>query len=250
MPRYRLDIEYDGGPFVGWQRQNNGITVQQVLEEAITGFSGEEQLVYGAGRTDSGVHALHMVAHVDLTKDWPVDTVRDALNHHLGDHPVSVLDAARVSDEFHARFSAVRRSYLYRILDRRSGPALDRGRVWHVRHGLDAPAMHDAAQTLVGRHDFTTFRSVQCQSKSPIKTLDALTVSRMGAEIHLHVHARSFLHHQVRSFTGTLVEVGRGSWTAQNVKEALEAQDRKACGPVAPPQGLYLTAVSYSEEKF
>ncbi|MCP1337760.1 tRNA pseudouridine(38-40) synthase TruA [Futiania mangrovi] len=248
MPRYRLDLEYDGGPFVGWQRQDNGPSVQQALEEAIARFAGHEVRVQGAGRTDTGVHALRQVAHVDLDRDWPADTVRDATNHHLKPAPVSVLAAAPVPDDFHARFSAVGRAYVYRLLDRRSPPALDRGRVWHVVRTLDTDAMAAAAGHLVGRHDFTTFRAAQCQSASPVKTLDALEVSRVGAEVHVNARARSFLHNQVRSMVGTLVEVGLGRWRPEDVSRALAACDRAACGPVAPPQGLYLSAVRYPGE--
>ncbi|MDX5361114.1 MAG: tRNA pseudouridine(38-40) synthase TruA [Alphaproteobacteria bacterium] len=248
MPRYRLDLEYDGGPFVGWQRQDNGPSVQQALEEAIARFAGHAVRVQGAGRTDTGVHALHQVAHVDLDRGWPADTVRDATNHHLKPAPVSVLAAAPVAGDFHARFSAVGRAYVYRLLDRRSPPALDRGRVWHVVRGLDTDAMAVAARHLVGRHDFTTFRAAQCQSASPVKTLDALEVARVGGEVHVNARARSFLHNQVRSMVGTLVEVGLGRWAPEDVARALAARDRAACGPVAPPQGLYLSAVRYPEE--
>ncbi len=247
MHRYRLDLEYAGTPFVGWQRQTNGLTVQQVVEEALAAFSGEKPVLFGAGRTDAGVHALQQVAHVDLTRDWREDTVRDAVNHHLGTHPVIAYAVTGVPDDFHARFSAVERRYLYRIMDRRAGPALDRNRVWHVRQGLDADAMDHAGQVLVGQHDFTTFRSVQCQAESPLKIIDAVSVARAGSEIHIHVRARSFLHNQVRSFVGTLMEVGRGKWTRDNVSAALKARDRTACGQVAPPEGLYLATVRYSD---
>lgn len=246
MPRYKLTIEYDGGPYQGWQWQDHGPSVQGALEEAVEKLNGEPALVYGAGRTDSGVHALAQVAHVDLVKDLRADKVRDALNYHLGEHPISILDAELVDDEFHARFSAIERTYLYRIVDRRPKLALDIGRVWRVPYRVDADAMHAAAQSLVGKHDFSTFRDTQCQSNSPVKTLDELTVLRAGSEVHIHVRAPSFLHKQVRSMAGTLVEVGRGKWPIQQVKKALAAKSRTACGPVAPPDGLYLTQVIYS----
>ena len=245
MPRYRLTLEYDGGPFVGWQRQDNGPSVQGALEAAIEKLSGERVTVTGAGRTDAGVHALGQVAHFDLVKTFEPGKVRDALNYHLRPDPVSVLDAAEVDDEFHARFSAVGRHYLFRILNRRSPPALDVDKVWHVSPRLEAEAMHAAAQFLVGQHDFTTFRAAECQAQSPVKTLDRLDVSRRGEEIHIEASARSFLHHQIRSFAGTLKLVGEGKWQPREVKKALEARDRAACGPVAPPEGLYLVKVDY-----
>lgn len=245
MPRYRLTIEYDGAPFVGWQIQDNGPSVQGALLRAVEAFSGERVQVQGAGRTDTGVHALGQVAHIDLARDWPDDTVRDALNHHLKPDPVAVLEACAVGDDFHARFSATGRHYLYRILNRRSRPALDDGRVWHVPRPLDAGAMHTAAQSFVGHHDFTTFRSVQCQSRSPVKTLDRFEVSRSGDVIEMRVSARSFLHRQVRSMAGTLKRVGEGAWSRADLETALAAADRKACGPVAPPDGLYLVRVDY-----
>ena len=245
MPRFKLTIEYDGGPYQGWQWQDHGPSVQGALEEAAEKLNGEPALVYGAGRTDSGVHALAQVAHIDLIKPLRADKVRDALNFHLGDHPVSILDAEEVDDEFHARFSAKERSYLYRIVDRRPKLALDRGRVWRVPYRIDTDAMHAAAQHLIGKHDFSTFRDTQCQSKSPVKTLDELMVLRAGHEVHIHVRAQSFLHKQVRSIAGTLVEVGRGKWTPHMVSKALAAKKRTACGPVAPPDGLYLTHVEY-----
>ena len=245
MPRYRLLIEYDGGPFVGWQRQANGPSVQAALEDAIFAMTGERTAVFGAGRTDAGVHALGQVAHVDLDKEITAHRLREGLNHHLRPAPVVVLNADRAADDFHARFNAVKRHYLYRILNRRSPPALDRGRVWHVPGPLDAGVMHEAAQVLVGYHDFTTFRAAQCQAKSPLKTLDAIAVSRRADEIAITVSARSFLHHQVRSIAGSLKLVGEGKWTAEDLLAALQARDRAACGPVAPPQGLYLTRVDY-----
>ena len=245
MPRYRLTFEYDGGPFVGWQRQAEGASVQASLENAIEKLSGERVTVTGAGRTDAGVHALGQVAHFDLVKSFEPGKVRDALNFHLRPDPISVLDAADVTEDFHARFSATARHYLFRILNRRSPPALDRGRVWHVSPALDAEAMDAAARHLVGQHDFTTFRAAECQSPSPVKTLDRLTVSRRADEIHIEASARSFLHHQIRSFAGTLKLVGEGKWQPRDVKTALEARDRTACGPVSPPDGLYLVRVDY-----
>ncbi|MAF49044.1 MAG: tRNA pseudouridine(38-40) synthase TruA [Rhodospirillales bacterium] len=245
MTRYKLLIEFDGGPFVGWQRQDNGPSVQQSLEEAVTEFCGETRLVEGAGRTDAGVHALGQVAHVDIDKDTDADTVRDALNFHLRDQPITVLSSEAAADDFHARFSARGRAYLYRILDRRPPPSLDKGRVWWVPARLDADAMEEAARLLPGRHDFSTFRAVQCQADSPVKTLDALSVARAGDEIHIAARARSFLHHQVRNFAGTLKLVGEGKWTAADVADALAARDRARGGPTAPPQGLYLTEVVY-----
>lgn len=245
MPRYRLTLEYDGAPFQGWQRQREGATVQGALENAIERLSSISATVAGAGRTDAGVHALGQVAHFDLDKDYTPGTMRDALNYHLRPAPISVLEAAIVSPDFHARFSARARHYLFRILNRRSPPVLDRGKVWHIAVPLDADAMNTAAQFLVGRHDFTTFRAAECQAASPVKTLDRLGVHRLGEEIHIEVAARSFLHHQVRSFAGTLKLVGEGKWQPRDVKAALEARDRAACGPVAPPDGLYLVKVDY-----
>jgi tRNA pseudouridine38-40 synthase len=245
MPRYRLTLEYDGGPFVGWQRQDNGPSVQGRLEEAIEKLSGERVTVTGAGRTDAGVHALGQVAHFDLEKQFEPGKVRDALNYYLRPDPVVVLDAAAADGEFHARFSATARHYLFRILNRRSPPALEGGRVWHVSPRLDADAMHAAAQLLVGQHDFTTFRAAECQAQSPVKTLDRLDVSRRADEIHIEASARSFLHHQIRSFAGTLKLVGEGKWTPRDVADALAAKDRARCGPVSPPDGLYLVRVDY-----
>jgi tRNA pseudouridine38-40 synthase len=245
MPRFKLTIEYDGGPFVGWQRQENGLSVQQALEDAIAAFSGETVVVKGAGRTDSGVHALGQVAHIDLVRERTPDVVRDATNANLRPHPIAVVAVEAVGADFDARFSAVRRHYVYRILQRRAPPAVDRGRVWWVSQPLDVEAMHLAAQSLVGRHDFTTFRSAQCQAKSPVRTLDRLDVSREGDEVVVRANARSFLHNQVRSMVGTLKKVGEGSWPVASVSEALAARDRARSGPVAPPDGLYLTAVDY-----
>ena len=245
MPRYKLTIEYDGTPFVGWQVQDNGASVQGVLAEAVLAFAGERAVVGGAGRTDAGVHALGQAAHVDLTKDWPPDTVRDALNAHLRPHPIAVILAERVADDFDARFSAIKRHYRYRIVNRRADLALDQHRAWRVPRPLDAAAMHDAAQRLVGRHDFTTFRSTECQAKSPVKTLDRLDVTRDGDEVRVATMARSFLHNQVRSMIGSLVHVGEGKWSADDLAAALAARDRTACRQVAPPQGLYLVRVEY-----
>jgi tRNA pseudouridine38-40 synthase len=245
MPRYRLTIEYDGGPFHGFQAQGDLPSVQASLERAVKAFSGEALRLQAAGRTDAGVHASGQVVHIDLDKTWDAAVVRDALNAHLVPEPISVLDAAEAGPGFHARFSAKARRYLYRILDRKSPPALERGRVWHVKKPLDAGAMHRAGQLLVGHHDFTTFRDIDCQAKTPIKTLDRLEVARIGEEVQLAFSARSFLHRQVRSMTGSLAQVGLGKWTADDLKAALEARDRTACGPVAPPEGLCLTEVVY-----
>ena len=247
MPRYKLTIEYDGGPFVGWQRQDNGPSVQAALEAAAEALDERPCEVYGAGRTDSGVHALAMVAHLDLEKDLAGDVVRDALNHHLRPEPIAVLAAERVADDFHARFSAIRRGYLYRIVDRRPPLALDRGRAWRVPKRLDVEAMHAAARVCVGTHDFTTFRDAQCQADSPVKSLDAIRVARVGAEVQVTVEAISFLHRQIRSIVGSLVEVGTGKWTPADFRAALEAADRTRCGPVAPPDGLYLAFVRYPD---
>jgi len=245
MPRYRMTLEYDGAPFVGWQRQDNGPSVQGSLEDAIEKLSGERVTVTGSGRTDAGVHALGQVAHFDLVKTFEPGKVRDALNYHLRPNPVVVLDADVADSEFHARFSARARHYLFRILNRRSPPALETGKVWHVSPRLDAEAMHAAAQMLVGQHDFTTFRAAECQAQSPVKTLDRLDVSRRADEIHIEASARSFLHHQIRSFAGTLKLVGEGKWTTRDVADALAAKDRTRCGPVSPPDGLYLVRVDY-----
>jgi tRNA pseudouridine38-40 synthase len=245
MPRYRLTLEYDGGPFVGWQRQDNGPSIQGAVEEAIEKLSGTRATVTGAGRTDAGVHALGQAAHFDLEKAFESAKLRDGLNHFLRPAPVMVLEAAVAEPDFHARFSARVRHYRYRILNRRSPPALDAGRVWHLSVPLDAGTMHQAAQLLVGSHDFTTFRAAECQAQSPVKTLDRLEVSRRGEEIHIEASARSFLHHQIRSFAGSLKLVGEGKWQASDIAAALNARDRAACGPVAPPDGLYLVRVDY-----
>lgn len=243
--RYRLTIEYDGGPFSGWQRQENGPSVQGALEEAIFKLSGEIVTVTGAGRTDSGVHAFGQVAHFDLEKEFAPDKVRDALNYHLKPAPVAVLEASIADADFHARFSATARHYLYRIICRRAPLVLERGHAWHLSRDLDAEAMHVAAQSLIGNHDFTTFRAAECQAKSPVKTLDVLDVRRLADEIQVTASARSFLHHQVRSIVGSLKLVGEEKWQPRDMKRALEAKDRTACGPVAPADGLYLVKVDY-----
>jgi len=245
MPRYKLTVEYDGAPFAGWQVQADRLTVQGVLTAAIEALSGEKTLVQGAGRTDAGVHARGQVAHVDLSKDWDTATVRDALNAHLRPHPVAILAAERVAGDFNARTSAVKRHYLYRIVNRRADLTLDARHAWRVSRPLDAAAMHAAAQRLIGKHDFTTFRSTECQAKSPVKTLDRLDVERRGDVIEIFASARSFLHNQVRSMVGSLVAVGEGKWSADDLARALAARDRAACGQVAPPDGLYLMRVDY-----
>ncbi len=245
MTRFRLDLEYDGTGFVGWQRQANGPSVQQALEEAVRRFCGETVTAVAAGRTDAGVHALGQVAHVDIEKEVDADTVREAVNYHLRPRPVAVLRAAAVAPDFHARFDAVERRYVYRILNRRAPPTLDRHRVWFVPRPLDAAAMDAAAQCLVGHHDFTTFRSAECQARSPEKTLDRLTVRREGDEIVVDARARSFLHNQVRRMVGTLKLVGEGKWSAEDVAAALAARDGTRAGPTAPAEGLYLVSVGY-----
>ncbi len=245
MTRFKLTLEYHGGAFVGWQRQDNGPSVQQALEEAVTGFCGETVTVHGAGRTDAGVHALGQVAHLDLEKPTTAETLRDAVNAHLKPAPVAVLAAEVAADDFHARFSATERRYLYRIVNRRPPLALERGRAWWVPRPLDASAMHAAAQVLVGKHDFSSFRASECQAKSPVKTLTAIEVSRLAEAIEIRARAPSFLHHQVRNFAGTLRLVGEGKWSAAKVKQVLEARDRSQAGQTAPAEGLYLTEVVY-----
>lgn len=245
MPRYRITLEFDGGRFVGWQTQANGPSIQAAVEQAITQFCGESPRLHGAGRTDAGVHALGMVAHFDLERPREPRAIRGALNYYLRGQGIAVLAATEVDAEFHARFSAKRRHYLYRIVNREAPLTLDHGKAWHLRGDLDARAMHEAAQHLVGFHDFTTFRHAQCQAQSPEKTLDYLTVEREGQEIFIHTGARSFLHHQVRSMVGTLRLVGEGRWSPEDVRSALEARNRTACGPVAPPDGLYFLAADY-----
>lgn len=245
MHRYRLTIEYDGRPFCGWQRQADKLSVQQELEEAIARFSGETVTTQAAGRTDAGVHALGQVAHFDLEREWDPFKIREALNFHLKPHPVAVLEADAVGQDFEARFSATARSYEYRILNRRARPALDEGKVWHVPVPLDADAMHTAAQLILGRHDFSTFRAAECQANSPIRTLDIFTVSREAEMVIVRAKARSFLHSQVRSMVGSLKLVGDAKWRPEDFRAALDAADRSRCGPLAPPDGLYLTAVDY-----
>jgi len=246
MPRYKLTIEYDGAPYQGWQWQDHGPSVQGVLEAAAAKLNkGNPVEVYGSGRTDSGVHALAQIAHMDLGHEIRPDKLRDAMNFHMVKDPVTVLDAQIMPDDWHARFDAIERRYLYRIIDRRMKLSLDRGRLWRIPVKLDADAMQEAAQVLIGKHDFTTFRDTQCQAKSPVKTIDEITVLRAGAEIHCHFRARSFLHKQVRSITGSLAEVGMGKWDMADMQAALAVKDRTACGPVAPSDGLYLTQVIY-----
>lgn len=245
MPRYRATVEYDGSAYNGFQAQADQPTVQGAIETAIAAFCGETVRIAAAGRTDTGVHATGQVVSFDLDKAWPARTVMNALNAHMVQEATAILDCAVVDDDWHARFSAVGRRYLYRILNRPGRPALDRGRVWHVKGELDVAAMNAAAAHLVGQHDFTTFRDAGCQSASPVKTLDVARVERVGEEAHLHFAARSFLHRQVRSMTGSLVQVGLGRWTPDDLKAALDARDRAACGPVAPSDGLYLTGVEY-----
>ena len=247
MPRYKLTIEYDGAPFVGWQRQANGLSVQEALEIAVARFAGELATVHGAGRTDAGVHASGQVAHIDLARVWRTDEIRDAMNYHLKPHPVAVLRVDAVSEEFQARFSAIRRHYVYRILNRRAPAALQRNIVWHIARALDADRMHEAAQQLVGRHDFSTFRASECQANSPIRTMERLDVVRTGDLIEIHASARSFLHHQVRSMAGSLEHVGSGKWSVADLVAALESKDRRRCGMVAPPTGLCLTQVDYPD---
>lgn len=246
MPRYRITLEYDGGPFVGWQSQANGLSVQEAVETALGDLAGQPARIYGAGRTDAGVHALAQVAHFDLAKPWTARGLRDGLNAHLKPHPIAVLEAAEVPGDFHARFSAVRRHYVYRIVSRRAPLALDRGRAWWVARPLSLEAMDAAARLLVGRHDFSTFRAAECQAASPVKTLDRLTVCSSGDNIQVTAAARSFLHTQVRSMVGSLKLVGEGKWSAAELAEALAARDRRACGPVAPAEGLYLVKVEYA----
>lgn len=249
MPRYKLLVEYYGTPYAGWQRQAGAHTVQQAIETAITGFSGETVTVKGAGRTDAGVHAAGQVAHFDLRRVWQPDKVRNALNAHLAmaGERVSILGAQPVSDDFDARFSATRRHYRYVIVNRRAPLTLELNRAWRVSRRLDADAMRDAAQALVGEHDFTTFRSAHCQARSPMKTMDVLDVVRDGERIEIRATARSFLHNQIRSIAGSLEKVGEGSWQVDDIGKALRARDRAACGPVAPPEGLYLMGVDYDE---
>ncbi len=245
MPRYRLTVEYDGRGYAGWQRQENGPSIQGALEEAIFRLSGERTNIVGAGRTDAGVHARGQVAHFDLTREFPADTVRDAINAHLRPQAISVLNAKLAAADFHARFSAIARIYEYRVLCRRAPPALDLGRVWHVSRRLDGAAMQAGAQLLIGQHDFTSFRAAECQAKSPVKTLDLFEIREKDNEIRCVARARSFLHHQVRSMVGTLKLVGEGKLAPEEVGRILAARDRSACGPVAPAEGLTLLTVEY-----
>jgi len=245
VTRWRLTIEYDGGPFMGWQRQDHGPSVQQALEEALQRMTGEQAAFIAAGRTDAGVHALAMSAHVDVMKSVTPHRLREGLNALVRPQPISVLDVEQVPDDWHARFSCIGRRYLYRMLARRAPAALDAGRIWHIPVALDVDAMREGAAHLIGRHDFTTFRSAQCQSDSPVKTLDTLDLSRAGDEIHVTAGARSFLHHQVRSMVGCLALVGRGQWQPGDMKTALEARDRAALGFNAPPHGLYFVEALY-----
>ncbi len=245
MPRFKLTIEYDGGPFVGWQRQDNGLSVQRALEDAARSYCQGDFIVHGAGRTDAGVHALGQVAHVDLPRDDRPEVVANAFNAHLQPHPIAVLKAEKVTNDFHARFSATERGYLYRVLNRRAPAVIERGHAWWVKPPLDVAAMHDAAQVLVGRHDFTSFRATECQAESPVRTVDDIAVTRSGELINVTARARSFLHHQIRNIVGTLKLVGEGKWNKADVQRALDARDRAAGGPTAPPEGLYLTHVRY-----
>jgi tRNA pseudouridine38-40 synthase len=247
VTRYRLTLEYDGGPFIGWQRQAEGLSVQDVVEAAVFRFCGERTTVFAAGRTDAGVHALGQVAHLDIEKATTADRVREAVNFHLKPHPVAVLDCAVAAADFHARFSAVERRYRYRIVNRRAPLTLEAGQAWRIGVRLDAGAMHEAAQALVGRHDFTSFRAADCQAESPLKTLDELSVSRYGEAIEVAARARSFLYHQVRNMVGTLKLVGEGKWRRRDVERALAARDRAASGPTAPAHGLYLVGVRYPD---
>lgn len=254
MPRYALLVEYNGAPFAGWQRQNDQPSAQGAIEAALAKLEPREHTIGAAGRTDAGVHAKGQVAHCDMQKDWDPFRLSEALNYHLKPAPVAILDCARVADDWHARFDAVERRYLFRLISRRAPLTFEAGQMWRVRHPLDAAAMQAGADQLIGLHDFTTFRSSICQSKSPVKTLDRLTVTKIpradGVEYQFDVQARSFLHNQVRSFVGTLERVGAGAWTPDDVGAALAAQDRAACGPVCPPQGLYLAAVIYPADPF
>ena len=245
MPRYKLTLEYDGTPFVGWQRQANGLAVQEVIETALQAITGETVSIRGAGRTDAGVHAEAQVAHADLSREWRPDVLREALNAHMRPRPVAVIRAEPVAADFDARRSALRRHYVYRLCNRRAPLTLQAGRAWLIKRKLDAGAMHEAAQILVGRHDFTTFRDTECQAESPVRTLERLEVMKDGDLILMKASARSFLHRQVRSMVGSLEHVGAGRWSANDLREALEARDRRRCGMVAPAAGLYLVGVDY-----
>lgn len=245
MSRYRLTLEFDGAPFVGWQRQASGLSVQEALEEAAFKVTGERPTAFAAGRTDAGVHAIAMPAHLDLEKAITAFRLQEALNFHLRPAPIAVIDAAIAAPDFHARFSARARRYLYRIVNRRAPLALEAGRAWRIAPPVDADAMHVAAQSLIGKHDFSTFRASQCQAASPVKTLTSIAVSRRADAIEIETTAPSFLHHQVRSMVGSLVEVGLGRWTERDFKSAFEARDRARCGQVAPPDGLYFLRADY-----
>jgi len=247
MPRYKFIVEYDGTPFVGWQTQKNGLSVQEVMEAAFLSLCGEDIGLRGAGRTDTGVHALGQVVHADLARVWRADVLREALNAHMRPHPIAILSAEQVPETFDARFSAIRRHYLYRIVNRRAPLTVEAGRAWHLKRKISAEAMHEAAQLLLGEHDFSTFRDSQCQAASPVRTLERFDVAQYGEEIQFRLSARSFLHRQVRSMVGTLENVGSGKWHKRELKAALDAHDRRRCGPVAPPEGLYLTQVDYEE---
>lgn len=254
MARFALKVEYHGGPFSGWQRQRDQPSVQGCIEAALARLEPGEHTIAAAGRTDAGVHGLGQVAHCDLVKDWAPFRLMEALNYHLKPQPVAIVDCAEVTDDFHARFSALERRYLFRLLMRRPPATHDAGLVWQVPHDLDVEAMREGAAHLIGHHDFTTFRSTMCQAASPIKTLDALEIERVigqsGPELRFHLRARSFLHNQVRSLVGSLERVGRGAWTPDDLRVALEARERAACGPVCPPQGLYLAGVGYPQDPF
>ncbi|MEO1167592.1 MAG: tRNA pseudouridine(38-40) synthase TruA [Pseudomonadota bacterium] len=247
MTRFRLAIEYDGAPYMGWQRQPHGPSVQQAIEEACQAITGEDVLVYGAGRTDSGVHALAMAAHVDIEKDIDAFRLGEGINAKLRGEPIAILDCEEVADDWHARFDCIGRRYLYRIVNRRAPLALEKGHAWRIPQPLDEAAMHEAAQSLVGKHDFTTFRSAHCQSESPVKTLSSLAVQRDGDGVSVTATARSFLHHQVRSMVGCLALVGMGRWSAEDLKDALEAADRNRLGLNAPPDGLYFVRADYPD---
>lgn len=254
MPRYALLVEYNGAPFAGWQRQKEHPSVQGAIEAALAKLEPREHTIAAAGRTDAGVHATGQVAHCDMEKDWDPFRLSEALNYHLKPDPVAILKAVRVDDDWHARFSAVERQYLFKLITRRAPLTVEAGQMWRVNHDLDLEAMQKGANYLLGEHDFTTFRSTICQALSPVKTLDELRIEAHprphGTEYHFHVRARSFLHNQVRSFVGTLERVGAGAWTPEDVKTALEAKDRAACGPVSPPMGLYLARVGYPTDPF
>ncbi|MCK0149839.1 tRNA pseudouridine(38-40) synthase TruA [Marivita sp. S6314] len=254
MPRYALKVEYNGAPFAGWQRQADQPSVQGAIEAALAKLEPAEHTIAAAGRTDAGVHARGQVCHCDLTRDWTPFRLSEALNHHLKPLPVAIVDAAVVAEDWHARFSALERRYLFRLVTRRAPMSLEAGQVWQVKHDLDLAPMQTAARYLIGKHDFTTFRSTMCQAASPVKTLDALEIAQIdtdwGVEFRFQLRARSFLHNQVRSFVGTLERVGAGAWDPKDVRDALAACDRAACGPVSPPHGLYLMGVEYPDDPF